>query len=65
MATQINRTQEIINRLQSENKVTKLNSPNDVAMITAFSERMETIRREYQIKEINTQHSAAQVILNS
>ena len=65
MATQINRTQEIISRLQSEGKVTKLNTASDVAMIAAFSKRMETSRREYQIKEIRTQHSAAQVILNS
>jgi hypothetical protein len=65
MAKHINKTQEVLTKLKAESKVTVMNTAADVASIAAFDKRMETVRREYQIKEKNSQVTAAKVILTS
>lgn len=65
MANQINKTQEVLTRLSAENKIAVMNTETDVALISEFDKRMEIVRRDYQIKERNSQYSASEVILTA
>lgn len=52
-------------RLSDEKKVTYLDKPHDIEVINEIDRQMEGVRREYQIKEKNSQISAASVILTA
>jgi hypothetical protein len=65
MAQQINKTKEVLDKLAAESKVSEVNTKEDVELISSFDERMEAMRREYQIKEKNSQANAAKVILTA
>jgi hypothetical protein len=65
MAKQINKTQEVLTRLEAESKISVMNTEKDVASITEFDKRMEAVRHEYQIKEKNSQITSAKVILTA
>lgn len=52
-------------RLSDEKKVTYLDKPSDIEAINEIDRQMECVRREYQIKEKNSQISAASVILTA
>ena len=63
MLKKISKTEEINARLKREGKVTILNQPEHLAAIETMNKRLEAARREYQIKERNSQISASKVIL--
>ncbi|MBX2943612.1 MAG: hypothetical protein KF860_14840 [Cyclobacteriaceae bacterium] len=65
MATTINKTKEVIDRLKAEQKILTLNSPGDLAKIAATNKHMEEVRREFQVKERESQMSASKVILTA
>jgi 7-cyano-7-deazaguanine synthase in queuosine biosynthesis len=65
MAKQINKTQEVLTKLRAEHKIADMNTAKDVELISAFDKRMEVVRRDYQIKERNSQYTAAKVILTA
>jgi hypothetical protein len=65
MYKKISKTQEIITRLQNEGKVTPMNSAVDMAKIASINKYMEEVRKDYRMKESQSQISASQVILNA
>lgn len=65
MYKNLSKSREIIARLQEEGKVTPMNSKDDMAKIASMNKYMEEVRRDYRMKESQSQISAAQVILNA
>ncbi|MEI7491904.1 MAG: hypothetical protein WCK92_10935 [Bacteroidota bacterium] len=65
MTTKISKYQELMGRLKDEQKVTYLDKPQDIEAINEIDKQMEGVRREYQIKEKNSQISAAAVFLTA
>lgn len=65
MFAKINKTEEIKAKLVSEGKVSFLDAPEHMAAILKMNEEMEEVRREYKIKEKNSQISAAQIVLTA
>jgi hypothetical protein len=65
MYKKISKSREIIDRLQKEGKVTLMNSADDMAKIDSINKYMEEVRRDYRMKESQSQISASQVILNA
>lgn len=63
MLKKISKTEEINARLRKEGKVTILNKPEHLAAVEVMNKRLEAARREFQIKERNSQISASKVIL--
>ena len=65
MATELNRTKEIKAQLNAIEQVRPMGTPSDAAMINAVNQQMEKVRREYQIKERESQLSASRVVLTA
>jgi len=65
MTKKVSRYQELMGSLSDEKKVTYLDQPQDIEAINEIDRQMEGVRREYQIKEKNSQISAASVILTA
>lgn len=65
MTTKISKYQELMGRLSDEKKVTYLDKPKDIEVMAEIDKQMEGVRREYQIKEKNSQISASNVILTA
>ncbi len=65
MYKKISESREIIARLQAEGKVTLMNSAKDMAEIESMNKYMDEVRRDYRMKESQSQISASQVILNA
>lgn len=61
--TKINKTEEIMARLRAEGKVKVLDTPEDLAIIERMNRHMAEIRRDFIIKNANSERSAANVIL--
>jgi hypothetical protein len=60
----ISKTEEIMARLRSEGKVRVMNTPEDIAAIERMNKHMEEVRRDFIIKNFNSEQSAAKVIFN-
>ena len=52
-----------MSKLRAEGKVTILNTPEDLAIIQRMNEHMAEVRRDFIIKNANSEKSAANVIL--
>jgi hypothetical protein len=65
MIKKISKSEEIKAKLKEGGYVSYLDKPEHVAAIVAMNEQMEVVRREYQVKDRNSQISAANVILTS
>lgn len=65
MIKTVSRTQIINDQLKNEGKVVYLDKPEHIAKIIAMNEEMADVRREYQVKDRNSQNSAVNVILTS
>ena len=65
MTNKISKYQELMNRLKAENKVTYLDTKKDIEIMIELDKEMEKVWREYQIKERNSEISAANVILTA
>ena len=60
-----NQTEELEKKLTSEGKVSYLNEPHHIEAIIRMNEEMEEVRRDFKIKDENSQASAATLILTS
>lgn len=65
MFKQLSKTPEINARLNKDGKVTLLNSVADLARITSMNEYMEDVRKDYHMKESQSQISASRIVLNA
>lgn len=65
MIQKISNTDRIKESLSEQGKVTVLNSPEHIKAITALNREMEKVRREYKVKNQNSQNSAALAILTA
>ena len=65
MADVTSKTEEIKQRLRSEGKVGTIDSKTYEAATRTMNEKMEEVRREYQIKDRQSQISASKVILTA
>ena len=65
MINKISKTEAIRAKMRMEGKVTYLDQPNHIAAIVAMNEQLESVRREYQVKDRNSQTSASTVILTA
>ncbi len=65
MATILNKRDEVLAQLAADNKVFVMNSTEDLAGLFAIDQHMEEVNRDYQIKDRQSQLSAATVILTS
>jgi len=63
MIKRINKTEAFKARMKQEGKVTYLNQPQHITAIVAMNKQLEATRREYQVKDRNSQLTAASVIL--
>lgn len=61
----ISNSEKIIKELEKDGKVKSLNQAKDFDAIFEMNSEMETVRREYQIKDRNSQVSASTVILTA
>jgi hypothetical protein len=61
MIEKINNTAEI----RKQGTITVLNSDSNVKAIMELNKEMEGVRRDYKVKNQNSQNSASQTILNS
>jgi hypothetical protein len=61
----INKTEEIRNRLISEGKVNTLNSNEHIQAMVKMNKALEDLKRDYIIKDKQSQISASQTVLNS
>lgn len=63
MIQKINNTAKISETLAKQGKVTILNSPVHLEATKALNKEMEQVRRDYKVKNQNSQNSAALTIL--
>ncbi|MBU0486915.1 MAG: hypothetical protein KKA07_17700 [Bacteroidetes bacterium] len=63
MTSKVSKHQQLIDRLKKDGKVTYLNSKKDLDAIGMMDKQMEDVRREYHIKERNSNISAAGALL--
>jgi hypothetical protein len=65
MIKRISKTEEFKTKIKAENKVSSLNEVRHISAITSMNERLEVVRREYQVKDRNSQMTASTVILTA
>ncbi len=65
MIKKINKTAEITENLKQQGKITILNTVSHVKAITVLNDEMQMVRREYKVKNQNSQNSAALTILTA
>lgn len=61
----INKTEELEEKLNQENKIYALDSPSHIDAIAKMNEDLEEFRREYKVKDKNSQSSASNVVLTA
>jgi len=65
MIKQISKTEAIKAKMQAQGKVSYLDKPKHVTAIIAMNEQLKAVRREYQVKDRDSQITASNVILTS
>ena len=65
MIQKINRTEEIREKFRKEGKVNTLNSPQHIEAINKMNKEMEGVKRDYKVKDSNSQASASTVVLTA
>jgi len=65
MIKEINKTEKLNAQLKKEGKVIQLNNKEHAEAIETMNEELEKTRRDYQVKNRESQVSAAKVILTS
>jgi hypothetical protein len=61
----INESEAIKAQLKSDGEKVNLDQQQNVAAMVAMNEQMEAVRREYQVKDRNSQMAASKVILTA
>ena len=59
----INKSETYADKMRQEGKVVTFNKLEDIQVNIIMNESLEQFRREYQVKDRNSQMSAAKVIL--
>lgn len=65
MITKTSRTEAIRAKMKQEGKVTQLDTAKHISAITTMNKQLESVRREYQVKDRNSQTAASTVILTA
>ncbi len=65
MSEIISNSEKIIEKLRKEGNVEESPKAEDIEAIVEMNNEMEKVRREYQIKDSNSQISASKVILTA
>jgi hypothetical protein len=65
MIKKISKTEVIKAKMRENGQVTFLDHPEHIAAIVEMNDQLEEVRREYQVKDRNSQISASQVILTA
>jgi hypothetical protein len=65
MINKVSKTEALRSKLRQEGKVTTLDKTQHISAITTMNKELESVRREYQVKDRNSQISAANVILTA
>ncbi|TCC94172.1 hypothetical protein EZ428_05175 [Pedobacter frigiditerrae] len=65
MIKTLSKTSQIKDKLKMDGKVSYLDKPEHLHAIIAMNEEMESVRREYHIKDRNSQNSASHMILTA
>ncbi len=65
MIKKINRTEAFKAKMKTEGKVTTLNEAQHMSAIATMNSRLESVRRDYQLKDRNSQITASNVILTA
>ena len=65
MAVFRSKYQEMLDKLQEENKVKPLEAIIDRKTTQEINTEMEAVRRDYRRKDVESRQAAAQIILNA
>jgi hypothetical protein len=65
MITRISKTEEFKAKLKAQDKVSYLNENKHISAITSMNKDLEVVRREFQVKDRNSQITATTVILTA
>ncbi|RZJ56012.1 MAG: hypothetical protein EOO44_01085 [Flavobacterium sp.] len=65
MIKTVNKTQAIIAELEADNKVNYLDQQKHIQAISDMNDDMASVRRDFHVKDRNSQTSAVHVILTS
>ncbi|MDR3266726.1 MAG: hypothetical protein LBT24_04050 [Tannerella sp.] len=63
MINKISKTEAFEKRMEEAGKISILDRPEDIRAINEMNKQMEIVRREYRIKDRNSQSAASLVIL--
>ena len=63
MVEKISRSSSYAEKMRQEGKVITFNQPEDIEVNIRMNENLEQFRREYHIKDRNSQMNASRVIL--
>jgi hypothetical protein len=65
MINKISRTEVLEKEMEKAGKVTILNQPEHIQAIDRMNKQMEFVRRDYKMKDRNSQSTASLVILTT
>ncbi|MDN3586979.1 hypothetical protein QWY86_09890 [Pedobacter aquatilis] len=65
MIKTVSKTTQIKEKLKTDGKVSYLDKPEHFSAIIEMNDEMESVRREYHVKDRNSQNSASHVILTA
>ena len=65
MIKKISKTEEFKAKSKAENKLFFLNETHHITAISSMNKQLEVVRREYQVKDRNSQITASTVILTA
>lgn len=65
MIQPVSKAEAIRSRLQAEGKVVYLDKPEDIATMVKMNTQLQTIRREFLVKDKNSRQAAAKVVLTT
>lgn len=63
MIEKISRSKSFVDQMRQEGKVTTFNRDEDIEVCNEMNESLEKFRREYQVKNRDTQMSASKLVL--
>ena len=65
MIKKISKTEQIKAKMKAAGQVTYLDQPAHIDAIVAMNGQLAVVRREYQVKDSNSQTTASKVILTA
>lgn len=63
MITKISRSDSIQQKWADEGRISYFDRPEDLKVISAMNARMQEVRREFQVKDSQSQIAASHVVL--